>query len=302
MKRLSDVAYQGDGRTKDLNLLKRRLEALLGVRLYAAILRRYLWAVNHDMVERVRRNRVLEGTARGRCFVLGNGPSLKGQDLRILQGEDVFTCNYYCDIERLGGTIPVAHFITDERLLEGGSPPILKVLAQCQEQGVTRLFLGADSYESAQRHNLEEQFDVFYLMQGAPMVNGVKYGLDGILPSFETVIHSEILAAVYMGYSEIFLLGCDCTGFATFAQTYQVEAMPVVSSGYGISLTKEAERSIEKILTRRPIEEELRAYAGLFDSYEQLLGYCSAHKVQLLNATKGGVLRSIPRTTLSFLE
>ena len=300
MKRFSDKVCSDGEKIKNLNAFKRRLEALLGTRMYAALLRGYLRTANRDVVKRVKKNRILKDVKNGRCFILGNGPSLKTQDLAILRDEDVFTCNYYCDFDRIGGAIPTAHFITDGRLLEGSTPPVLDALAQCRDRGVKRLFLGADLLRSAQKHNLEKQFDVYYLAQGAPMVNGKEYGIDNILPCFETVVHSEILAAIYMGYAEIYLLGCDCTGFATFAHAYQSGAA-TVSEGYGISLTEEAQRSIKRTLSRRPIEEELRAYAGLFDSYEQVLNYCVAHDVKLFNATEGGVLESVPRATLSFL-
>lgn len=295
MRRLSDSVHQN---IKSLNAFKRRLEALIGTKAYAALLRGCLRAVNRDMVKRVGVNQALRGISKGKCFILGNGPSLKHQDLQVLQNENVFTCNYYCDFEQIGGSVPVAHFITDERILNGPNPPIIDTLSRCRSQGIKYLFLSTDLYESAQRHNLEEWFDVYYLMQGAPMVENVEYEIDGLIPSFETVVHSEILTAVYMGYSEIYLLGCDCTGFATFAQAYQSEIPAAVSDGYGMMISAEAERSIKTALTSRPIEEELRAYAGLFDSYAKLLTYCKAHDVKLFNATAGGVLESIPRVDL----
>ena len=264
-------------------------------------MRAYLRAANISTYKQLKKNTSIFNSASGRCFILGNGPSLGTQDLTVLRDEDVFTCNYYCDNQKLGGAIPVAHFITDERLFEGKDPPIRKSLSNCKSVGVKRLFLCCDAAEQAQKLELGKDFDIYYLMQGAPMVSNRHYELDDILPSFETVIHSDVLAAVYMGYSEIYLLGCDCTGFVTFAHARQTGRDADVGSGYGMSLSVEACKSIKNVLSRRPIAEDLRSYARIFDSYEMLLQYCGMHEVKLYNATAGGVLECIPRKPLDTL-
>lgn len=291
----------GASPTKSLDMLKERMQAMLGIRMYSMLLRSYLRLANRDMRGRLQKNKTLKDSASGRCFILGNGPSINAQDLTILQNESIFTCNYYCDNNKLGNAIPAAHFITDERLFEGKEPPICETLRQCKLAGIQKLFLCCDAIAIAKDLGIEKDFDVFYLMQGAPMVSGKDYELDSILPSFETVIHSEILTAVYMGYSEIYLLGCDCTGFVTFANARQSEGSECVGSGYGLSISKEVGESIKSVMSRRPIAEDLRSYARIFDSYEMLLQYCDNRGVGLYNATMGGILECIPRKELSSL-
>ena len=61
------------------------------------------------------RNKELVGKYQGRrCFVVGNGPSLKNQDLTKLKGEVVFTVNWMMRSPLFDTLKPTYHVIIDK--------------------------------------------------------------------------------------------------------------------------------------------------------------------------------------------
>ena len=85
--------------------------------------------------------------------------------------------------------------------------------------------------------------------------------------------------AAYMGFSEIYILGADCTVEATqkkqhFIEDYEDEA---VSKSYGLDLPQ------------------------LFKGYESARKYCEQHGINLYNATRGGALEILERVDFDSL-
>jgi hypothetical protein len=116
-----------------------------------------------------------------------------------------------------------------------------------------------------------------------------------LVPWFPTVIHYAICLAVYMGFSEIVLLGCDCTGFMTTAKTKMNKAE---ESLYGYTISENEKKRMEKVQELTSIRDELYCYVLLFDYYKALNVYCKKHGCRLYNATNPTLLESIERVDL----
>ena len=95
-----------------------------------------------------------------------------------------------------------------------------------------------------------------------------------------------------MGFSEIYLLGCDCTGFLTLANAYDPKS---AECQYAYEMTDNERKRLRRNNIKCTIQRELRWYANIFDEYEKLYQYCKKNNVGLFNATDGGVLTTIPR-------
>lgn len=160
-----------------------------------------------------------------------------------------------------------------------------------------KVFYKISAYDMIKKFKLDEVLDIYYFseMGFSDIDCGVNFDFCKSVPSFSTVVHYMILLAVYMGFKEIYLLGCDCTGIINTVQS-RIESSDSMEYAYNIS-ENERKRMV-KSNSMFPIQNELRWYASIFDDYELLNKYCQANNVRLINATEGSLINSLPKVKL----
>ncbi|MBN1267431.1 MAG: glycosyltransferase [Anaerolineales bacterium] len=135
-----------------------------------------------------------------RCVIIGNGPSLNDMDLSFLKNEITFGTNrIYLGFERFGFT-PDYYLSINPLVIEQSTEEILAVPAP--------KFLSLHGI----KHIPEDREDVMYLQS----VDSPIFSRDprsGIWEGY-TVTYAALQLAYYMGFSEIYLIGCDHS-FAT---------------------------------------------------------------------------------------
>lgn len=146
-----------------------------------------------------------------RCFILATGPSIRGQDLRPLRHEwcfgtsefykhpDYQTINpaYYC-------TAPFHPPFTDE--------VICKRLSELKDKAQNEIFFFAlsDKKRKIWPEFINDPDKLFYLKFSRIDANRVPtVDLTTRLPRPQSVTNMAIYIALYMGFTEIYLLGCD---------------------------------------------------------------------------------------------
>jgi hypothetical protein len=147
-----------------------------------------------------------------RCFILGTGPSLKQLDYKYLKGEITFGVNflykgdiikqikpqYYCLYDQIFHT---THLKETEGLIE--SLPN------------TSFFLRTKAYEKMNATNLENK-NVYYQHCNLFQYNDyISIDLEKNVTAPFNVVLGCIQTAIYMGFEEIYLLGCDFNSFAS---------------------------------------------------------------------------------------
>lgn len=162
----------------------------------------------------VARNRHLADrhAAERRCFVLGNGPSLKGLDLTPLRDEWTIACNSFYKH-------PDAPTVGLDYLCIG-DPSFMEDKPNCVEwhriieslMPQTKLMLHPSAKTLIQRHGLYGQHDVYFYRHGITVTHPELVGFDFTQPL--SVGHTcgtrlGIPLAVYLGFKEIYLLGFD---------------------------------------------------------------------------------------------
>jgi len=151
------------------------------------------------------RNKVLRNKYLGqRCFVLMNGPSLNGHDLSFLKNEVVFASNYFyrADVSRV--VEPNYYCWADSKLFfePEGKATIEEIREKCP--GVT--FVLHHAAEAA----LGITDDIYYeYCKHIPNVFKVRNNLTGLVSNFGTVALHAINIALYMGFTEVYVLGLD---------------------------------------------------------------------------------------------
>ena len=207
-----------------------------------------------------------------RCFVIGNGPSLKINDLdKLLEcNEKSFGCN---GIYRLYGKTrwrPTYYTITD----------IFGYIDRLRDVGdfVEENFFLADYYytdlkqiEGINRYaacnKIYEDDEEFLFSED--ITQGIALG--------RTVTYANIQLACYMGFDEIYLLGVDFTG----------------GKGTG-KQRKHFDNTDDGEVIYDMIAEEEQAYRAA-------RRYAAAHNIKIYNATRGGELEVFERVSFESL-
>ncbi len=237
-----------------------------------------------------RRLRVLKNIHAGeRCFIIGNGPSLKMHDLTKLSDEKKFATNmflvhpqleevnldYYCasdwvhwsqeggftpNLKQAFRKLPRCTFF-----FEYGCYPVYKRTAELQNRRVYFLFLD-------ESHKVSVGF--FRTDVEKPVYWGGSVVIDFCLP-----------LAYYMGFENIYLIGCDYDWHGGAAQQFQ--------SSYFYEAGKD-DRELEKF--------GLQSYAGTpehiahaMGSFQVIKKYFEGSGRAIYNAGYGGKLEVFPR-------
>lgn len=205
-----------------------------------------------------------------RCFVIGTGPSLKVEDLETLHdnGELCFSMNNIFRSFADTSWRPDYYVITDyEFLLEGevlkNVPDSTKFVSDCckpfweknQDDSVLRFHTQYESYRNRRPKFSENFAQRSYLGY--------------------TVAYTCLQLAVYMGFSEIYLLGIDCSYLKGGKENYFYQQDEKDNLDHGTD------------------------YMVL--AYESARAYADSHGIEIYNATRGGMLEVFERVDFDSL-
>lgn len=237
-----------------------------------------------------------------RGFILGNGPSLKKISLSKLRNEITFSVNQLTRRNDFSDLKATYHMWADERFfdIDDSRPEDMELLDVMKGVNTNDnkpiVFYKTAAYQMIKKHNLDRIINIEYFSDFCRDFPTTAYSLEfnKVLPRYPTVVHYLILLAVYMGFSEIYLLGCDCTGIINTIQS-RVNSTETV---YAYSVSEAEKKRMMRSNSVFPIQDELRSYADLFDDYAMLFEYCKKRSVKLFNSTQGSLLNSIPYVKL----
>lgn len=235
-------------------------------------------ARRHQGIEDARFERIkkLKNSYLGqRCFIIATGPSLTIDDLELLHNETTFGVNSIAKVLGQTSWRPTYLGIQDPFVYE-------KLENEIVENFGDNVFV-ADQLKK--RFNIPERFILFpYIAINKFYINSYKkYGTKFSDNAYEivydgySITYSMIEIAIYMGFKEIYLLGCDCN--YTMGQKNHF-----IESGF---------------IDKRAYLNHARMTAG----YCEAKKYADSHDIKIVNCTRGGMLEVFPRRTLeSVLE
>ena len=229
----------------------------------------------------------LKGTKNGqRCFIIGNGPSLTVEDLEKIGNEDSFASNRIYRIFNRTKWRPTYYYSQDKETLIEVMPDLTKVIRECNY-----VFLNSSVKNAFKDEKIDNLYFVFINDRDRDKLSGQKKPLfsDDIPDQIyegNTVTYGSIQIAVYLGYSEIYLLGVDHNYSATLNEKGEVIKDEKV---------KNYMPGLEGRLTNIP------------DLYKTTLAYrtareeCEKRGVKICNATRGGKLEEFDRVDFDSL-
>lgn len=150
-----------------------------------------------------------------RCFILGNGPSLKKINLASLKNEIVFTVNNAHRIEGFFDLNPSFHVWSDPDYFNGvyDKEVTLRDFRNVICNTSADIFVPAYAYDFMEENGLNEKGNVHIFNNVRDLYDGYRVSVDITrnIHICRTVVQYAVIIAMYMGFKEIYLLGCDAT-------------------------------------------------------------------------------------------
>jgi len=255
-----------------------------------------------DLVTSFASNAIFRGRHQGqRCFILATGPSIRQQDLTGLAGQLCIAVSHFFLHEDLDTIAPRYHVVAPyhppfkfdaaEKLIAG--------LTQAYARHDVDIFFGYRPYEYSTYDFLRQHPEYrssrmhFVNYTGSAQLDETNVGLadswDLTKGPFapRTVTYSAIQLAVFMGCSEIYLLGCDHDYLNDIKRVtdhhFYAEAEGVSDAQHLGSFT---------------LERWFEEYYYRWKQYRLMRQYVEARGGKIWNATLGGMLDVFPRVSL----
>ena len=214
----------------------------------------------------------------GRCFIIGNGPSLKTEDLNKLNGEICFSSHRIYHIFSETDWRPAYYCAQDEALINASANEISHNV-----HAVKKMIGIIDG------HNYKKIEDACYIRlipeEFYPeLPNFSENPVEGIFEGY-TVTYMCIQLAVYMGFKEIYLLGVDHNYSVTYAPDGNIEKQEGVQDHFS---KKDYIANIPQI------------YRSTL-AYKAAKKYADGHGIKIYNATRGGRLEVFERVDFDSL-
>jgi len=177
--------------------------------------------------------RTLKNTHLGeRCFIIATGPSINKVDLSLLDNEVTFGINTIFK----KNDIKWNYYVVSDRI-------IWDVLEEDLRHLDTTLFL---AYVSARHYLKSKKQDNIYVTKGKKTLkptHGFPSSIsENVYVDSHTVVYIAIQIAYYLGFREVYLLGCDCDysvgyfdgNILGYTDRFGNKFWPTVFRGYGI--------------------------------------------------------------------
>ncbi len=234
----------------------------------------------------LQKNQQLKGVGKSkRAFLLATGPSINQENLKLLAGEDCFSIsNFYLhdDIQAIN---PVFHGFAPYH-----EPMILENYVEWLRQAdkalppQTKIILGHNTYKIVQKFQLFRSRDIYYMFLGASKRRRVDIQQPILAPMTGPLLVLPLL--IYMGYEQIYLLGCDNTTLRDYNKT--------ITNFY------RSDQDIRKNATNLwiGIEGEIKANLCIFDQYKYYQNVVATSSISITNLSVDSWLEMFPNDRL----
>jgi hypothetical protein len=167
-----------------------------------------LYILRYPFLHAVRKNKVFKNKHKGeRCFILGLGPSLKNVDLGSLKNETLFAVNSYYLFDTEKTLRPKYYFMLDSKFR---NELFDEVLSANEAFPDAAFFYNIRQKKHNKKMLRGRKKNSHYLYSRyIPHGNFVRYKAHKNTTMGMNVVHGCIQTALYMGFKEIYLLGCD---------------------------------------------------------------------------------------------
>lgn len=217
-----------------------------------------------------------------RCFVIGNGPSLRAEDLDKLKGEYTFASNFIGKIFDKNEWRPTYFCVMDPKYVRENIGDFLKYE---KEQMFVAVY--AENFEGAKQWfgNPDIIFCEMTHGAGEGKLPGFSDDVSKIMYGGYSVTYCLLQLAVHMGFKEIYLLGVD-NNFA-------------VNKGFNGVINDGGNKEGHFYKSSR---QESGNVEGMTNAYEAARIYAEKNNIKIYNSTRGGKLETYERKSFDSIE
>jgi hypothetical protein len=253
--------------------------------LLQSLYRKYRTAVEYHRYQRLltpNRELLSRHPQPRRCFIIANGPSIKSQDLTLLRDETTLVVNsfhFHPDYARIR---PTYHVVVDP-LHVADRPNTLAWLRELEkmETPTTHIF-PVEGEALFRKYGLFKNKDFRYVLLSDQRCGSgsVKADLARPVSGVQCVSVAAILVACYLGFQEIYLLGCD----------HDWLAHPTVDTHF-----YDSNPHYPDTMSTYTYEKMMEDQLSLWQEYKGLREHALSRGIRIFNATNGGFLDIFPR-------
>jgi hypothetical protein len=159
-----------------------------------------------------------------RCFIIGTGPSinqLTEGDIEKLKSEQIIAVNSFFKIPALKEIKPSYYVLTDDVFWKESWVFGYKEIIENYKNEKIKFI--TDYRSKKILDNLAVSNNSIFLHAKKFPATKIDYNISKNLHVGINVTVSSIQSAIYMGYKEIYLLGCDYTSFATLVDEHSYD-------------------------------------------------------------------------------
>lgn len=229
-----------------------------------------------------------------RCFIVGSGHSINSQDLSRLKNEIVITQNHFHAHHLITDIEPTYHVVVPKYQEAEYDSNWREWMNGMNERlpSDTITFFGSNSKYLVDSLNIFKNRS-FYISTGLSNVVRRKAPVDITKPIFAvpTVLTECLAIAIYMGFSEIILLGMDLDQVFQLYSGYDREKLRFYGTSPIISNDSERNTEYESMRSGR----DWLWYWTVWDQCSLLKLEAEKRGIKILNATNGGILNIFPR-------
>lgn len=259
-----------------------------------------------NLLEVISQNERFRNTHVGeRCFILGNGPSLKNVDLSLLADEFVFTVNNFGFVDGFEKAktnvhlwIDAAFFNATNRVKLDQKKLMLSYTKMSTQNPIC--FVNIQGLPFIKQNKLDEILQINYIYEGISHItsnNPLYLDISKPITGFWNVVQFAIVVAIFMGFKKIYLLGCDSTGILETINF--ILNLPMVDNHAYNDPEDDLERN-NQIIDNSGITPAFFGNYCCFLGYDKLYYVCKNFlKVDLINCSSQTIITGIPRKNLS---
>ena len=216
-----------------------------------------------------------------RCFIIGNGPSLTAEDLTLLKEEYTFASNRIFYIFPKTTWRPTYYCGQDYVVIEDIADKLESFVGDCK-----KVFISSRCWDVIPENVRRKPNICFFFprFKGVHKEDIFSDQIENFVSDGGTVTYAAIQLAVYMGFSKIYLLGCDHNYSSASFQDNSINNKEVANNYF------EGMPTDIKLTKPRTDNSTL--------SFIKAKEYCDAHGIAIYNATRGGKLEVFKRVKL----
>jgi hypothetical protein len=231
----------------------------------------------HKKRKLVKRNSKFKNIHNGeRCFILGTGPSLKDVNPEYLKNEIIFGVNFLQRSDFMKYITPTYYCLYDNIFHTTAKESTKEIIEQFPN---TTFFLRTNAFDAVKEFNIKNNNIYYQYCNLYQYDNYINVDMANNMTAPFNVVLGCIQTAIYMGFKEIYLLGCDFNSFASLKveHCYDKDNAPDRQMSIGF---------------------ELKFYSMVSYHHYALSKYAKENKIRIINLTPNSLLDAYERRDL----